>query len=478
MHNAAFTVTYGALRGSSLGELVTWRSGFLPVILAILVLLLILRHTRSEEVAGRRELVAATAVGRHAALAGAMIEYGAMSLLVGAAATMALLASGLPVPGSIAFGTGIGLVGLTFAAIGGLVAQLTTEAGSARVIGILIIAAAFLIRGFGDVSAQTGGGLGWLSWLSPLSWAGQLRPYSGEQWWVVPIVAVIIAIIVAAAIMVSSRRDLGSGVIMPRPGPGQASPALRSPLALAWRLQRGSLISWTAGFALVGLLIGVIALSISELLDRTEAGRLAVARIGGPGGVVDQYVVGMMMLAGVVAACSGVNAALRLRVEERDGRAELLLAAPVHRLRWAAGHLGFALLNGTLGIVAGGIFLGLGLGLTTGTPGDELARVLPGALVHLPVVWLFTAVAFALFGWRPRLAVITFGLAAISMFFGWITGEIAPGHWIARLSVFEYVPELPGGTFTPVPLVIMTLAAAVLIMLGLLALRRRDLPVG
>ncbi len=477
VHNAAFTVTYGALHGSSLGELVSWRSGFVPVIVAILVLLLILRHTRSEEAGGRRELVAATAVGRHAALAGAVIEYAAVSFLIGTASALALLASGLPAAGSVAFGTGVALVGLSTASIGAFVAQLTPEAGTARVIGTVIIAVAFVIRGVGDMSEQTGGPLGWLSWLSPISWAGQLRPYSGERWWVVPIVLLISAIITVAALLVSNRRDLGSGVITSRPGPAEAPAALRSPWALAWRLQRGGLISWTAGFALLGLLTGVIGLSIAELLDRSAAGREAVARIGGPGSVVDQYVVGMLMLAGVVAACSAVNAALRLRVEERDGRAELLLAASVDRLRWAAGHLGIALLNGTLAMIAGGIGHGLGLGLMTGDLGADLARVLPGALVQLPVVWLFTALAFALFGWRPRLAVITFGIAAVSLLFGWISGELAPKHWIEHLSVFSYVPELPGGPFTLLPLLIMCLAALILIMAGLLTLRRRDLPV-
>ncbi|MFC7618857.1 ABC transporter permease [Microlunatus sp. GCM10028923] len=478
LHNAAFSVTYGVLRGSSLGELVTWRAGFLPVVVAVLVLLLIMRHTRSEEAAGRRELVAATRVGRHAALAAAMIEYGAVSLLLGLGSTLALALAGLPVAGSLAYGLGLGLVGCTFAAIGGLVAQLTTEAGTARLIGVMIISAAFLIRGVGDVSAQTGGGFGWLSWASPISWAGQLHPFSGERWWVAAVVAVIIGLVVAGSLWVSGRRDLGSGVVRPRPGPATAAGSLASPFALALRLHRGGLASWAAGFALVGLLTGVVGLSISELLDRTEAGRQAVARIGGPGNVIDQYVVGMMMMAGVVGACSAVNAVLRLRVEERDGRAELLLAGPVDRLRWATGHLLLALVNGTVGIVAGGLFHGLGLGLITGNLGADLARVLPGALVYLPLVWLFTAIAFALFGWRPRLAAITYALAAVSLFFGWITGELAPGHWVARLSVFEYVPELPGGTFTPLPLLIMVGASLVLIMTGLAALRRRDLPVG
>lgn len=41
-----------------------------------------------------------------------------------------------------------------------------------------------------------------------------------------------------------------------RAGPGTAATALRGPFALAWRTHRGPLLAWTAGCAVVGVLLG------------------------------------------------------------------------------------------------------------------------------------------------------------------------------------------------------------------------------
>ncbi|PSK95373.1 ABC-2 type transport system permease protein [Murinocardiopsis flavida] len=477
LHNAAFTVTYGALQGPGLGELVTWRAGFLPVVLALISLLVMLRHTRVEEEAGRRELVAATAVGRNAAMAAALVVVCSAGAVLGALCALGLMASGLPTTGSWAYGLGITAVTWTFAAIGALVAQVTTETGSARVLGVVVIGLAFLARGVGDVSAQTGGSLGWLSWVSPISWAALPRPFSGERWWPVAVFVVVIALLIAAAVALSARRDLGGGVLHPRPGPAEAGPRLRSPVALAWRLQRGGLIGQAIGAVIVGGAVGGIAVSIGALMTRAAAGRELLERLGGPGTVIDQYLAGMMMLLGVLSCAFAVHTLLRMRVEERDGRAELLLAGPVDRLRWAAGHLAFALLSGAVVVVGAGTAMGLGLGAATGDP-SQVPRVLAAALVQLPAAWLFTGLAFGLLGWLPRWAAATYAVALVSLFFGWISGELAPDLWIRNLSVFEHLPKLPGGAFTPVPLAVLTVAAAALVAAGFLGLRRRDLAPG
>ncbi|PZG08434.1 ABC transporter permease, partial [Nonomuraea aridisoli] len=126
LHNTAFTVVYGALDGHDLGQLVTWRAGFVPVVIALVALLTVIRHTRAEEEAGRGELVGAAVVGRHAGLAAALTVTCAAALTAGLVSALALVASGLPVGGSLAFGLGLAASGWAFAAVGAVVAQLTT----------------------------------------------------------------------------------------------------------------------------------------------------------------------------------------------------------------------------------------------------------------------------------------------------------------------------------------------------------------
>src|SRR6266542_2904588 len=71
--NGAFVALYGRVFGSDLGEMVAWRAGFMPIMVGLFSLLTVIRHTRTEEEAGRRELLGATVVGRHASLAAALV---------------------------------------------------------------------------------------------------------------------------------------------------------------------------------------------------------------------------------------------------------------------------------------------------------------------------------------------------------------------------------------------------------------------
>ena len=64
--NAGFITLYGELSGTSLGEFVTWRVGFVPVMIGLFSLLTVIRHTRVEEETGRSELLGSSVVGRHA----------------------------------------------------------------------------------------------------------------------------------------------------------------------------------------------------------------------------------------------------------------------------------------------------------------------------------------------------------------------------------------------------------------------------
>ena len=92
---------------TSLGSLALIKlTAFGAALVAVLMIVVTVRHTRAEEEAGRLELLGAGVVGRDAPLAAALtLAFGA-SLSLGALTVAALAAAGLPATGALAFGLG------------------------------------------------------------------------------------------------------------------------------------------------------------------------------------------------------------------------------------------------------------------------------------------------------------------------------------------------------------------------------------
>jgi ABC-2 type transport system permease protein len=483
--NATFVALYGRLYGSSLGELVAWRCGFVSVIVGLISLLTVIRHTRVEEESGRRELVASTSVGRNAGLAAALVATFGADLVLGCLIALGLMSQHLPAVGSLALGLEFAAAGWVFAAIGGVAAQLTEGAGGARGIGISVLGAAYLLRVGGDLSGlssgasrgQSGGAFSWLSWVSPIGWVQRIRPYDGDRWWVAVFVAGAGAVIAAGAFALSARRDVGAGLLPARPGPDSAAPYLRSPLALAWRLHRGLLASWIAGLAAVGVVLGGVANGVGNLVQGNRSLEDIFARLGGKGGLIDAYLAGMMSLLGLLAAAYAIQATLRLRAEETSGRAEPVLATSVGRLQWAGSHLAFSILGSAAVLLGAGLTTGLTYGFAAGHPGRELVREAGAAMVQLPAVWVLVAVAIALIGLLPRLAVASWGAFALCLLFGLIGAALQLSHWLLDISPFTHIPKVPGGAISVTPLASLLAIAVALGVAGLAGLRHRDIPV-
>ena len=474
--NATFVALYGRLLGSSLGELVTWRSGFVPIVVGLLSLLTVIRHTRVEEESGRRELVGSTVVGRNAGLAAALLATFGANLVLACLLALGAMSQHLPAAGSLALGVEFAAAGWVFAAIGGVAAQLTDGAGRARGIAISALGAAYLLRVGGDLSAQSGGALSWLSWLSPIGWVQPIRPYGGDHWWIVVLVAGLTGMIAAVSFALSARRDVGAGLLPARPGPATAAPGLRTPLALAWRLHRGLLAGWAAGLAVVGVVLGGIAKGIGSLLQGNRNLEDIFARMGGRSGIIDAYLAGMMGLLALLAAAYAIQATLRLRSEETEGRAEPVLATAVSRLQWAGSHLVFSFLGSAAALISAGLTTGLTYGLDAGHAGREVPRVLGAAIVQLPAVWVLAAVAVALVGLLPRFAAASWGALALCLLFGLVGAALQLSQWLLDISPFSHIPKVPGAAVPATPLVSLLAIAVALGAAGLVGLRRRGIP--
>src|SRR4051794_21382426 len=181
--SALLVLFYGPRPSASLGALIFWRMATGMLIMAIIGVLVVVRHTRVEEEAGRRELVRSGAVGRYADLAAALLVVAVGGLAVALIIAFGMIAQRTPAGGSFAMGLAWAAAGITGGAIAAVSAQVTRSAATARGIGLAVVAISFALRGGGDGAIDQGHGPTWLAWAPPLGGGGSGRARGRGRGW-------------------------------------------------------------------------------------------------------------------------------------------------------------------------------------------------------------------------------------------------------------------------------------------------------
>ena len=436
------------------------------VVVALMVIFLVTRHVRGEEESGNAELVRSAVTGRHAALAATLGLALVASALAGLLVAVILVASDVAPGQSLIFGAGLVGVGLAFTAVAAVAAQVASTGRTALGSAVLVMLALFLVRGIGAVEGNT------LVWLSPFGWQDEVRPFGDRaRGWPLLVSVAFAVLVLALAALLAARRDFGAGLMHARSGRPTAADWLRTPLALALRLQRGLLLAWATGLAVLAAVFGAVGREVRTMIESNpEIGQVVL-------GDIDDQVLGYLSFVthfmGVMVAAYAVVSALRLRREEESGHGSVVLATGVSRTRWALA--GIAVTAGCSALVAA--VVGLGVGLTHGLVSGDLARVAPllgAALATLPAVWTLAALTFALHGWLPRWTALAWVPVAWAFVQAYLGDLLDLPDAISVLSPFWHLPKVPAESFEPVPFVVLTVLAVTLAALGVSGLRRRD----
>ena len=467
--NSTALVMNGPAQGlDTLGGRVAFDVGaFGAVLVALMSLLLVGRHTRAEEESGRTELVRAAAVGRQGPLTAALLVTAGADALVAAAVAAGLIGLGLPVTGSLTLGAALGVVGLVFAGVAAVTAQVTEYARGATGLAIAVLGLAFVLRAAGDV------GDGTLSWASPIGWVQASRPFAGERVGPLLLALAAAALLATDATALGARRDVGAGLVRPRPGPPVARASLLRPAGLALRLQRSSLVAWSSAVFLIGVTYGSIAPDIEDFVgENQDLGELLAP--SGEAGLTDAFLGTALLVLALIGSGFTVQSALRLRGEEGAGRLEPVLAAAVTRTRWVGGFLAVTLLGSAVVLAMGGLGTGLAHGLLSGDTA-AVPRLLGAALAYLPALWVLVGVAVVLFGLVPRVAAAAWAVLAGCVLVGLLGPLLELPGWVSGVSPFQHVPRLPAAEFSTVALVVLLGVAAALVGAGLTGFRHRDI---
>ncbi|MDF2050896.1 polyketide antibiotic transporter, partial [Arthrobacter sp. Cr_A7] len=346
----AFLFLRGLPDGISSGA-VTFFQGysFTAVLAGLMSAFLVVRHTRGDEDQGRFELVGSTQVTRVSSLYATLLLGTCANVVLALAVAAGFIGAGLPVEGSFLAGAAVGAVGLFFMAAAALVAQLMPSARSANGTASALVGAAYLVRGAGDALGTADQSLlhvtaAWPSLLSPIGWGQRIRPFTEADMLPLLVIGAGTAVLAGVSVALRKSRDLGASYIAANEsGPGRAGAGLASMLGLAWRLQRGGLASWCIISAALGAVAGGLGPVVRDALEGNPSVAELMSRIvPGDAGLIDLFTTAMLGISGVLAAAAGIEAVLRLRAEEAEGRAELLLAVPASRLRWLGGTLAVA----------------------------------------------------------------------------------------------------------------------------------------
>ena len=436
------------------------------VAMALMSIFLLNRHTRAEEDAERTELLRSSVVGRHAPTAAAVAVVGGANLVLAGACGVAFIALGYPVTGSVAMAGSLATCGLAFVGVTAIAAQVASGGRAALGLAAGVLGASFVLRAVGDIGDNA------LRWLSPIGWAQGVRAYADERWWPLGVGLVFSLVAVLVAFALSARRDLGSGMLPQRPGPPEASRTLRRPLGLAVRLQRGSVLGWSLGLFVIGVVYGSIGEDVEEMVEDNPTYADILAQAEGAS-VTDSFFATSMSMLALLAAGFAISSTLRLRSEESAGRAEPILAAAITRRRWAASHLVVAGLGTIAVTVAAGVGVGASYAVVVGDAG-QVGRLLAAALVTVPAVLVLAGVATALFGLAPRLAALAWAGLAVSVVVELFSELLRLPQWVRALSPLHHLPAVPADDFELVPVAVLVGLAAVLVAVGLGAFRSRD----
>ncbi|WP_084105581.1 ABC transporter permease [Demequina sp. NBRC 110056] len=448
-----------------------WRTlalgGFLAAMGAIFT---VTRATRGQEDSGQAELLASGVLGRSSRLLTGV----AMALIAGIAT--GVIAGGLTVlcgggaEASWLLACTWTVTGWMFAGVAAVTAQIGADARTSTAISISALGTLFILRGFAySIEAPE-----WTIWINPLGWMQETQPAGDNLWWPLALGVALTGILLAVAFRLEGSRDFGQGLVKPGPGPDRGR--ARSPWGLAWRLSKGSALTWTVAFVLLGFVFGYFATSIVDLIDPDSP--MAAALAGGAASadaLVASFLVMILSMIGIFAAIPSVQVMLRVRSEEMEDRVEPIMATAVARPRYYGANVLLAFALPVLYMaVAGAIVAFLA---SRSDLGVEFGEVWLQALTIVPATWTIVAVSVFVVGARPKVAVAAWAGVAASFILTLLGPSFGLPDWALGISPVWHVPDilLPDPDWTGLMWVsLFTLGFTVI---GFAGFRRRDLAV-
>ncbi|GGC78865.1 ABC transporter permease [Thalassobacillus devorans] len=443
------------------------------VVVGVMNILLVARHTRGEEEDGRLELVRALPAGRLSSLASTLVVYTGANLVLAlliAGGLVAFNVESIDIEGSLLYGAALGVTGIFFAALTAVFAQLSESGRGTIGLGMAVLLIAYMIRAIGDVSSEA------LALASPFGWIVRTETYVNNLWWPVAVTLAAAVILAVLAFYLNAIRDMEAGFLPSKAGKKQASRLLVHPIGLAIRLQRTGIISWAIAMFVLGASYGSVLGDLESFFADNEMMQQLLTPVSGVS-LTEQFLSMLMAVLAMISTIPALLFILKLKGEEGKGRAAHLLERAISRPRLMGSYLALALVGGWIMLSLAALGLGVA-GNAVMEDGISLGRFYESAMAYLPAMWVMLALAVLLIGWAPRFSVIAWLYLVYSFIVVYMGGLFQFDEWVTKLSPFGHIPELPVEEVSWLGMSVLTGIAAVVLVAGFAGYRKRDIQGG
>ena len=331
---------------STLGGMVSLKIAASAALVACFWSILALSSTLASEARrGSLELMAVTPLGRrklaleklaaHVTSLAIVLAVLAAACWLSGAAFGSLPGDSISAQASLGFAVWIGLIALASGSIAFALAPLFGRAGAAGIAGALTVGG-FLVNGYQSAVPAFSG---WsnVTWFG---WTVHNQPLAGQYDWpsLIP-VALLALVFLALGVEIFARRDLGATTSIPWLRFPQATLGLGGPLGRSFGDRLPLALAWGTGLGLFGMVMGASAGSFSDSIGKTSQTSLDLFHRLFPG--IDLTTAGGFLqltfveFGFIFAGFAAVTLIAGWASDELRGRFELLLTAPLSRVKWA-----------------------------------------------------------------------------------------------------------------------------------------------
>jgi ABC-2 type transport system permease protein len=437
------------------------------LIIAIMNIFLVVRHTRRDEERGRIEVIRSLPVGRLSTLSAVLTTSVLLNSMIALGLGLGLAALGIEsmdVTGSMLFGAVVGATGLLFAAVTAIFCQLCSNPRTAMSLSFAVLVPAYVVRGAGDVQNSD-----LLACFSPLGLLLRSKTYVDNLWW--PVLAALLLSLVLAGIafLLGSIRDMGEGLVPARPGKKHAFAYLRNAGGLAWRLLWLPFLIWAVVVSVLGMSYGSVMGNLESFISTNE-----MLKIMFPDGDPSQFISFLMILMAVSNTIPILQFILKARSQESGGYAENVLARSASRYSQLRGYFLIALTAGALMPFLAALGFWASSYLVMENP-ISFSIYLQASMAYVPAIWFMLGIAMLLIAFAPRLAAWVWAYLGYAFFVLYFGSMMQLPDWLAKLSPYGYIPQLPQEEFSAAGVLMLTGLAALMCLLGFIGYRKRDM---